>query len=120
MKYIKRFLSAVLVLGLFTQIPSPSSAQEETRTIEIHAHRFSFSPSEITLKKGEAVKLRLISDDVTHGLLIPGLQIKQKVSKGRPVEIPITPNSVGDFRGECANFCGSGHGTMLFIAHVKD
>jgi cytochrome c oxidase subunit 2 len=119
-KYIKRFLSAVLVLGLFTQIPSQSSAQEEIRTIEIHAHRFSFSPSEITLKKGETVKLRLISDDVTHALFIPGLQIKQAVSKGHPAEITVTPGSAGDFRGECANFCGSGHGSMLFTAHVKD
>jgi cytochrome c oxidase subunit 2 len=119
-KYIKRILAAVLMLGLFTQIPSPSSAQEQIRTIEIHAHRFSFSPSEITLKKGEAVKLHLVSDDVTHALFIPGLQIKQAVSKNHPAEITITPSSAGDFRGECGSFCGNGHGSMLFTVHVQD
>lgn len=120
MKYIKRILSAVLVLGLFTQIPSPSPAQEQIRTIEIRAHRFSFSPSEITLKKGETVKLHLISDDVTHTLLVPGLRIKQEVSKAHPAEITVTPSSVGDFRGQCGSFCGSGHGSMLFTVHVEE
>lgn len=121
MKYMQRALTALLFVGFFfIQGPLASPAQEQTRTIEIHAHRFAFSPSEITLNKGETVKLRLLSDDVTHSLLVPGLQIRQEVSKGHPVEITVTPDSSGDFRGECGRFCGSGHGSMLFTVHVKD
>lgn len=119
-KLIARMLPALLLLGLFTQIPSTSRAQGQVRTIVIHAHRFAFSPSEITLKKGEPVKLQLISDDVAHSLLIPGLGINQLVTKAHPAEITVTPENAGDFHGQCGRFCGSGHGSMLFTVHVKD
>jgi cytochrome c oxidase subunit 2 len=119
-KSIRKGLRVLLMLGLVTQAISTSLAQEEIRTIEIHAHRFAFSPDEITLKKGESVKLRLFSDDVAHSLVVPGLQIKQEITKGHPAEITVTPTSSGDFRGECGRFCGSGHGSMLFMVHVKD
>jgi len=109
-----------LLLCLAALTPLSSKAQEPARIIEIHARRFAFSPSEITLKPGEAVKLRLVSDDVTHSLVVPGLRIKQEVSKGHPVDITVAPDSVGDFRGECGRFCGSGHGSMLFVIHVKE
>ncbi len=95
-------------------------AETPNRTIEVHAHRFAFVPSEITLKPGETVTLHLISDDVTHSLLIPGLRINQVVSKGHPEDVIVTPSSTGDFRGECGTFCGGGHGKMLFVVHVKE
>lgn len=119
-KLIGRILPALLLVGIFAQIPLISGAQEQVRTIVIHAHRFAFSPSEITLKKGEPVKLQLISDDVSHSLLVPGLQINQLMTKGHPVEITVTPENAGDFHGQCGRFCGSGHGSMLFTVHVKD
>ena len=120
MKCIRKMLAALLMLGFVQLATRTSSAQEQIRTIEIHARRFAFSPAEITLKKGEAVKLRLISDDVAHSLVVPGLHIKQEIPKGHPAEVTVTPNSSGDFRGECGRFCGSGHGSMLFTVHVKD
>jgi cytochrome c oxidase subunit II len=113
-------LPGLLALSLVTQIASISMAQESTNTIEIHAHRFSFTPAEITLKKGEPTKLRLISDDVTHSLVVPGLKINAPMVKSHPTEITVTPDSTGDFKGQCGKFCGSGHGSMLFTVHVKD
>ncbi len=41
-------------------------ANEGPRTVVVSAKRFEFSPKEITLKKGEPVKLQLTTDDVTH------------------------------------------------------
>src|SRR3954454_12565454 len=93
-------------------------ADQPGHTIEIHAHRYSFTPSEITLKKGETVKLELFSDDVAHSLLIKDLGINQAVSKGKPAEVTITPEKPGDFHGQCGHFCGSGHGKMTFTVHV--
>jgi cytochrome c oxidase subunit II len=120
MKLRKRILPALLALSLVTQIASVSMAQEAINTIEIHAHRFSFTPAEITLKKGETVKLRLISDDVAHSLVVPALKINAPMVKSHPTEITVTPDSTGDFHGQCGKFCGSGHGSMLFTVHVKD
>ena len=119
MKYIRSIVLALMIC-FFMQAISTSSAQEQIRAIDIHARRYAFSPAEITLKKGETVKLRLISDDVAHSLVVPGLQIKQEMVKGHPSEVTVTPNSVGDFHGMCGRFCGSGHGSMVFTVHVKD
>jgi cytochrome c oxidase subunit 2 len=113
-------LQTLLVFGLLMSMPQRAHAADEVRTIDIHAHRFAFVPSEVTLKPGETVKLRLYSDDVTHSLRVPGLRINQEISKGRPVEVTVTPNSVGDFPGQCGRFCGSGHGSMLFVIRVKE
>ena len=93
-------------------------ADQPGRTIEIHAHRYAFTPSEITVKKGETVKLKLISDDVTHSLLIKDLGIDQIVTKGKPAEVTFTPEKAGDFHGQCGHFCGSGHGQMSISVHV--
>lgn len=120
MKMLNRILSALLAFNLVTTMAIVSMAQEPANTIEIHAHRFSFTPSEITLKKGETVKLRLISDDVAHSLVVPDLKINAPMVKSHSTEIIVTPDKTGDFKGECGKFCGSGHGSMTFTVHVKD
>ncbi len=90
------------------------------RRIEIVASRFSYAPSEITLKKGEPVVLVISSTDVTHGLKINEFGIKVEVKKGRPVEVTVTPTETGHFQGKCAHFCGKGHGSMTLEVNVVD
>ncbi len=109
-------LSVLVVLSFICC--SRSSAQEPDRTIEIHARRYAFNPADITIKKGETVRLKLVADDVTHSLLIKGLGVDQTVTKAHPVEISLTPKQDGDFQGQCGHFCGSGHGKMLITIHV--
>jgi cytochrome c oxidase subunit 2 len=109
-------ISALAALSLFCC--SRGVAQEPDRTIEIHAHRYAFSPPEITIRKGETVRLKLFSDDVTHSLLIKGLGVDQAISKGHPAEVTLTPKQDGDFQAQCGHFCGSGHGKMLMTVHV--
>lgn len=98
-----------------------SGIQAQTvQTIVIHAKRYAFVPAEITLKKGEPVKLEVISDDVAHSLRIDGLSVNVKVKAGETADIEVTPKEAGDFKGKCGVFCGSGHGEMLFTVHVID
>jgi len=120
MPYLSRSVVLIILCGLAIQIPSASSQQQTLPTVEIHARRFAFSPDEVTLHKGQAVTLRLSSDDVPHSLVVPALGINLQVSKGHPAEITITPPSSGIFPGQCGRFCGSGHGSMLFKIDVKD
>jgi len=96
------------------------AAHEAARTIEIQAARFSFTPAEITLTKGETVKLVVSSGDVTHSLVIPDLNVNVSTKKGHPGEVTLTPDKVGDFKGKCGHFCGVGHGSMTFEIHVKN
>jgi cytochrome c oxidase subunit II len=115
MRYV---LIAIALLCSLLLAPYPAPSQSTPRRIEIHAKRFSFEPSEITLRKGEAVTLALTSDDVPHSLLINGLEVNGVMTKGHVTEVTITPSVVGDFKGRCGRFCGSGHGSMNFVAHV--
>jgi cytochrome c oxidase subunit II len=111
--------AAFLICVVFTQVLA-TAEQDAARTIEIQAKRFSFSPAEITLKKSETVKLVVTSEDVTHSLVIPDLQVNAEATKDHPAEATVTPEKVGDFQGKCGHFCGEGHATMKFVAHVTN
>jgi cytochrome c oxidase subunit II len=106
---------------LFTLASSALAAGDQSKnTIPITAQRFYFSPNEITVKKGEEVKLIIRSKDVSHGLLIEDLGVKTEIKKGHTAEITFTPGTAGTFEGKCAHFCGSGHGSMKFTVHVTE
>jgi cytochrome c oxidase subunit 2 len=111
-----------LIVAVALVLPAISSpiawSQPEAQRIEISARRFSFTPGEITVKKGQPVVLVLKSLDVTHGLRIRELGVDVKIKAGQTVEVKFTPDAVGDFVGHCAVFCGPGHGSMAITVHV--
>jgi cytochrome c oxidase subunit II len=86
----------------------------------VHVKRYAFSPSEITLKKGETVKLVLVSDDVRHGLAVRGLGVRFNTLPDHPGEVIITPTETGEFPGTCSVYCGSSHRDMQFMVHVVE
>jgi cytochrome c oxidase subunit II len=92
---------------------------EEPRVIAITAKRFEFSPREITLKAGETVKLRLTSDDVTHGFFAKPLGIDEVIEPGKTTEVVVTPQAAGRFTTICDHFCGAGHGGMKMTIVVE-
>jgi cytochrome c oxidase subunit II len=108
----------LLLAFSFVLLSNPVIDQEPARVIEVHAHRYSFEPSSVTVHRGETFRLRLIADDVPHSLMIEALGINEAASKSHPGDIVFTAIQAGDFAGRCGRFCGSGHGNMLFIVHV--
>lgn len=94
-------------------------AAEEPRVIAIRAKRFAFTPSEITLKVGETVKLQLTSEDVTHGLYAKPLGIDEVIEPGKTAEIVVTPKAAGRYTTICDHFCGVGHGSMKMTIVVE-
>lgn len=99
---------------------SLGQGKQPEETISITAQRFSFSPNEITVKKGEEVTLVIESKDVSHGLLIEDLGVRTEIKKGQATEVKFTPETVGNFEGKCAHFCGKGHGSMKMTVHVVE
>ncbi len=113
--------AVVLALALLLGEVAPRAlASQPARTIVIHARKFAFIPNTITLKKGETVKLVLISDDVHHGLAVRGLGLRAQIIPGHPAELVVTPTATGDFPGSCMFYCGSGHRDMEFVVHVVE
>lgn len=115
---MKRAL-AVLALLSCTCTVSGGQGTSQPKRIEIVAKKFAFSPSEITIPKGQPVTLVLTSEDVPHGLAIKELNVKAEFKKDKPAEVTFTPAQAGDFVGKCNRFCGRGHGTMKLGVHVK-
>jgi cytochrome c oxidase subunit II len=116
----RRLLFLIVAAGMMTAaLPSPTlQAQAAPQRIEISAKRSSFTPGEITVKKGQPVVLVLKSTDTGHGLRIRDLGVDLKAKAGQTAEVTITPDKVGDFVGHCSVFCGPGHGSMTFMLHV--
>lgn len=119
---MKISLMAMVVLGaiLVSSIGISAKQGAAPRRIEIDASKYSYSPKEITLKKGETVVLVLSSEDVTHGLKIKEFGIKVEAKKGHPEEVTVTPTKAGHFEGKCSHFCGMGHGSMTLAINVVE
>jgi cytochrome c oxidase subunit II len=118
----KKFMLVLLLGGLLMETFSASmvGGQAASKTINLTAHRFTYDPDEITLKKGEPVVLVVKSQDVPHGLRIKELNVDLKIPAHGTAQAQFTPDKTGDFVGQCSVFCGSGHGSMKITLHVVE
>ena len=105
------FLSLVL---LVTAAGSASRINaQEAQVIEISAERFSFNPSEIRVRAGTKLEIRLTSEDTMHGFHIVGTDINLELPKrGRGVASVTFQPTVGRYEFECSQLCGAGHSFM--------
>ena len=104
-------VSMLLLLAVVAAVPRRTRAQDP-KVINITAKRFEFSPNQITLKKGEPVKLLLTSADVTHGFFLKPLKIDEIIEPGKTTEVNVTPQTAGTFLLICDHFCGVNHAAM--------
>jgi cytochrome c oxidase subunit 2 len=109
-----------VVAGLLATASPRAGAEESPRVIVITAKRFEFSPKEVSIKKGETVKLQIKSEDVTHGLFVRPLGIDTEIVPGRVTELTLTPETAGTYRAICDHFCGAGHGGMKMTIVVGE
>jgi cytochrome c oxidase subunit 2 len=108
---------ALLALMASTGIRRAHAA--DVPVVEITAKRFAFSPDKITLKKGQTVKLRLHSEDVTHGFFLRPLKLDEEIPAGETAEVVVTPQEAGTFTTICDHFCGANHGNMNMTIVVE-
>jgi cytochrome c oxidase subunit 2 len=84
------------------------------RVINIVAERFTFVPSQIKLKQGEVVELRIRSLDTNHGFRIREAGVNVIVPKRGKGDARILFRALkkGVFPFECSKACGAGHTIM--------
>ena len=109
----------LLCLGILFSGTAPVKA-DNLPVIEIRAKRFAFSPDKITLKKGQTVKLRLHSEDVTHGFFLRPLKLDEEIPAGQTTDVIVTPKEAGTFTTICDHFCGANHGNMNMTIVVEE
>ena len=73
-----------------------ANASQGPRVIEITAKEFAFSPSELTLRKGEPVILRLTTEDRTHGFaVLPSAKLRKMLQTNHLQPLRIDAEIVG-------------------------
>jgi cytochrome c oxidase subunit 2 len=128
----------VLIVGLilFFTLPVIFSTQSPAREahanvmdVEVVGHQFWWefrypdanviTANEIHLPVGVTANLILHSDDVIHSFWIPALGGKRDAFPGHTNYIWLTPNSPGEFPGQCYQLCGYSHGNMRERAIIQ-
>jgi cytochrome c oxidase subunit II len=114
-------LAGALGITLATVAPKGNVARADNpKVIEIIAKKFEFSPSEITLKKGEPVILRLSSSDRVHGFMSKPLKIDTDIPSDTTKDVAVTPDTAGSYTVICDHYCGTGHGNMKMKVTVVE
>ncbi|MHC4144742.1 MAG: ethylbenzene dehydrogenase-related protein [Planctomycetota bacterium] len=95
-----------------------AEAPVEPRVITIEAKRFEYTPSQITVEKGELITIRLESLDVTHGLFMDGYGIDIKARPGLIGKATFLADKPGRFTFRCSETCGEFHPYMVGFMEV--
>jgi cytochrome c oxidase subunit II len=75
--------------------------------------------NEIHIPVGRPVRIRLLASDVIHSFWVPELQGKIDMVPGKENTIWIRADTVGVYRGVCAEYCGLQHARMQFRVIVQ-
>jgi cytochrome c oxidase subunit 2 len=114
-------LAGVCGIALATVAPKGNLARADNpKVITITAKKFEFTPSEITLKKGEPVILRLSSSDRVHGFMSKPLKIDTDIPSDTTKDVAVTPDAAGNYTVICDHYCGTGHGNMKMKVTVVE
>jgi cytochrome c oxidase subunit II len=118
-------LFATLPVIFGTQAPAPPAAMN----VDVIGHQFWWefqypnanvvTANELHLPVGQTVNLVLKSEDVIHSFWIPALGGKRDAFPGHTNYIWMTPNSIGEFPGQCYQLCGYSHGNMRERAVIQ-
>lgn len=107
-----------MVFGLAVVSATVRAGGGAENVVKITARKYSFSPAEITVKKGDPVVLELSSSDAHHGFNLPDFNVRADVEPGKPARVEFTPDKTGQFTFTCDVFCGSGHEDMEGVLKV--
>lgn len=109
----KLIVSIVLALYVF-----PTALFAAEKFFEIRAKKFSYTPHIIRVHKGDSVKIRLISEDVTHGFYLDGYGVTTRAHPGQDGSVSFEANKSGRFSFRCSVTCGEFHPYMIGYMYV--
>lgn len=74
--------------------------------------------NEMHVPVGQAVQVSITAADVIHSFWAPALGGKRDAIPGHVTRIAFRADSVGDYSGQCAEFCGASHANMRLHVFV--
>ena len=141
MKNRRGIIAVFAVVGLAAGLAGARAGSTQTappvKVIEMTAKKYEYSPSEIRVKKGTRVQLKIRATDRTHGFKIvlypegadengaPGLkfdaqQDNWKLEENQERVIEFVAERAGTYAFKCSIFCGFGHKGMKGVLIVEE
>jgi cytochrome c oxidase subunit 2 len=77
------------------------AAPPPDQTVALTVSRESFQPREITVRKGETVRLSIRTADGEHCFAVDDLRVEKRVLPGRTTTLELTPDKAGSFPFYC-------------------
>ena len=115
-------LLSLLFLIMHTLSDAHASGNDSDLRVEVIGHDWWWevrypqqgftTANEIHIPVGKPVQLKLTSADVIHSFWVPQLQGKMDLIPGQTNTLWIQADNAGDYRGQCAEFCGLQHAHM--------
>ncbi len=146
MSLYRRTAWLLIGLGLIAALAAPwlirlNPPAPQTRTIELTARRFAYSPARIVVNRGDTVVIKATSADVTHGFLLDGYDVEAvikpqglifqkytwedddgavKADWDKVPAIEFVTDKSGKFAWRCNQTCGTLHPFMTGELVVRD
>src|SRR3989344_1243435 len=82
----------------------PGEGEEDVREITIEADEFSYSTEEISVKKGEKIKLTLVNNgNMPHDFVVEDMNVSTSLAgPGKSVSVEFTINEAGTYTFYCS------------------
>ena len=118
-------LLAVYGVGLRDLAALGAQPPSTALTVDVTGHKWWWevrydgvdgaTANEIRIPSGETVRIRLRTDDVLHSFWVPQLMPKTDLIAGKTRETWVRAEHPGEYRGQCAEYCGLQHAHMAFL-----
>jgi cytochrome c oxidase subunit II len=118
-------LSVIFAMGLGVLNATPTSAGANDLTIEVIGHQWWWevrypqlgitTANEIHIPTGQTVALKLSTADVIHSFWVPEVAPKLDLINGATNTLVLSGVQAGQYRGQCAEFCGLQHALMAML-----
>jgi cytochrome c oxidase subunit II len=76
--------------------------------------------NELHLPTGRPINVEVETADVMHSFWVPSLHGKVDLIPGQPNYIRIEASSPGEYKGQCAEYCGEQHAKMRILAIAQE
>jgi cytochrome c oxidase subunit 2 len=122
---ILTFIAVPTVRTIFRTAELPEGALE----VEVIGHQWWWefrypeqqivTANEMHVPAGRPVLMKIRTVDVLHSFWVPQLSAKRDAFHNKYTTLFFTTDSVGEFTGQCAEFCGVQHGRMGSLVVVQ-
>ena len=108
--------------ALLVVLAAPQGVSQDRQVVRVVAERFTFTPSQVKVKRGAVIEFRVRSEDTNHGFHIVGSNASVIVPKRGRGEgtLVFNADAVGRYVFECSKMCGAGHSFMRGTITVEE